>query len=165
MSAFEPPFDAIVDAPFGAVGIRIQNGAVSAIELRPAKPLLKPRRDPAAAAAARALETYFEDARAGVDVPVRLSGTAFQRRVWGALRRISAGECITYGELATRLGTSPRAVGGACRANPVPILIPCHRVVAAKGAGGFMGSTRGRAMDIKNWLLRHEREDNREPRG
>lgn len=156
MPEAKPSFDAVIDAPFGAVGIRMQDGAVAAIELRPKNARAKSPENPAARAAAGALEAYFGNPAAPVDVPVRLEGTPFQRRVWRALRTIPPGQPLTYGALAAKLGTSARAVGGACRANPVPILIPCHRVVAAKGAGGFMGATQGDAIDIKTWLLGHE---------
>ncbi len=107
--------------------------------------------------AGSALRRYLGNPRIRFDVPLALEGTAFQKRVWRALRDIPVGKTIGYGELARRLKTSARAVGGACRANPVPIVIPCHRVVAAGGEGGFMGRTRGRAMALKRWLLQHER--------
>ncbi|MGK0673659.1 MAG: methylated-DNA--[protein]-cysteine S-methyltransferase [Halothiobacillaceae bacterium] len=83
------------------------------------------------------------------------AGTPFQQRVWRALAEIPLGQTRTYGELATRLGTSPRAVGGALRANPIPIIIPCHRILAAQGLGGYAGaSEEGRRR--KAWLLAHE---------
>ncbi|MCP4042152.1 MAG: MGMT family protein, partial [Gammaproteobacteria bacterium] len=83
-------------------------------------------------------------------------GTDHQLRVWNALGEIPPGETMTYGELARHLGSGPRAVGNACRSNPVPIVVPCHRVVSATGLGGFMGDTAGEPMAIKSWLLRHE---------
>jgi methylated-DNA-[protein]-cysteine S-methyltransferase len=85
------------------------------------------------------------------------AGTPFQLRVWHALMAIPAGQPATYGALAKRLGTGARAVGQACGANPLPILIPCHRVVAASGLGGFMHSAAGTPLDVKTWLLAHER--------
>ena len=90
-------------------------------------------------------------------LPLETGGTDFQRRVWNALQRIPAGKVLSYGELARKLKTGPRAVGNACRANPIPVVIPCHRVVAANGKGGFMGKTGGKALAIKDWLLTHER--------
>ena len=78
------------------------------------------------------------------------------QRVWQALKQIPAGESICYGELAKQLGTSARAVGNACRANPLPIVVPCHRVVSASGLGGFMGQTQGAELTVKQWLLKHE---------
>jgi methylated-DNA-[protein]-cysteine S-methyltransferase len=103
-----------------------------------------------------ALRTYFADAGRVPAVDVVFNGTDFQNRVWSALRTIPAGQVVTYGALAERLGSGARAVGGACRRNPVPILVPCHRVVAANGLGGFSGDTSGRLVDIKRRLLVHE---------
>lgn len=102
------------------------------------------------------LNAYFTDTRFRFSFPLDLQGTPFQKRVWQALCRIPAGQTLTYGQLASRLGSSPRAVGNACRANPVPILVPCHRVIGKHGIGGYDGQTSGRRLDIKRWLLRHE---------
>lgn len=63
---------------------------------------------------------------------------------------------MRYGELAEKLASGPRAIAAACRTNPIPILIPCHRVVAKAGLGGYMGETEGEALSIKQWLLQHE---------
>jgi len=105
------------------------------------------------------LDAYFLDGSYRFDLPIELQGTLFQRRVWQALRGIEPGQIRTYGELARELGTSPRALGGACRANPCPIVIPCHRVLAADGLGGFAGDTSGRKLAVKRWLLEHEGVD------
>jgi methylated-DNA-[protein]-cysteine S-methyltransferase len=99
---------------------------------------------------------YFADGAFRFDLPLGLQGTDFQRQVWQLLRGIPAGATVTYGELAGQLGGSPRAVGGACRANPCPIVVPCHRVLAKDGPGGFAGGTGGRRLAVKLWLLRHE---------
>jgi methylated-DNA-[protein]-cysteine S-methyltransferase len=104
----------------------------------------------------RQLGAYFQDGGFRFSLPLSLSGTEFQQRVWRALCRIGPGEVRTYGEIARDLGTSPRAVGNACRRNPVPIVVPCHRVVAATGIGGYSGDTDGRKLDMKRWLLTHE---------
>jgi methylated-DNA-[protein]-cysteine S-methyltransferase len=105
------------------------------------------------------LARYFTNPRARFDVPLVLDGTPFQRLVWRALRRIPSGRVMTYGELARQLKTSARAVGNACRANPVPLFVPCHRVVAKGGEGGFMGRRGGPALGLKRWLLQHERNE------
>jgi len=100
------------------------------------------------------LQDYFDDPHAGFDLPLAPHGSAFQRRVWDALRAIPAGATRSYGELARLLGTSARAIGQANGANPIPILIPCHRVLAAGGAlGGYSG---GEGPPTKLWLLNHE---------
>lgn len=102
------------------------------------------------------LQRYFSHALVGALPALQPGGTPFQRRVWQRLRRIPCGQVMRYGELAQELGSSARAVAGACRANPIPILIPCHRVIAATGPGGYMGKTGGQTLAIKRWLLQHE---------
>lgn len=87
--------------------------------------------------ACRLLERYFDGQRVVFDLPLEPAGTAFERKVWMALSRIPWGETRTYGEIARHSGGSPRAVGQAVGRNPIPIIIPCHRVVAARGLGGF----------------------------
>lgn len=101
------------------------------------------------------LQDYFDGRRAGFDLPLAPAGTPFRQRVWEAMRRIPPGETRAYRELARELGSSARAVGQACGDNPIPILIPCHRVVAAKGAlGGYSG---GDGPDTKRYLIELER--------
>ena len=83
-------------------------------------------------------------------------GTPFQKAVWLELCKIPLGEIRTYGEIARKLNSSARAVGNACRKNPIQIIIPCHRVISAKGLGGYAGETDGKQINIKRWLLSHE---------
>jgi methylated-DNA-[protein]-cysteine S-methyltransferase len=103
----------------------------------------------------RALQAYFDgDLEALNEVETATGGTAFQREVWKALRTIPAGETISYGELAVRIGSksASRAVGAANGANPIPIVVPCHRVIGADGSlTGFGGG-----LEHKKWLLDHE---------
>jgi methylated-DNA-[protein]-cysteine S-methyltransferase len=138
------------------LGLVVEDGALVALDLLP--PATAPRVPSAglAAEAARQVAAYFADPRRGFDLPVAARGTPFQRRVWARIARIPAGGSATYGELAAEVGGGARAVGGACRANPVPIVVPCHRVLAAGGRGGYMGRTSGDALAIKEWLLAHE---------
>jgi len=90
-------------------------------------------------------------------VPLKLNGTKHQIDVWEAMRKIPAGKTMTYGELAEVIGSSPRAVGTACGQNPIPVIVPCHRIVAAHGGlGGFMGGKLENPLVIKQWLLKHE---------
>ena len=96
------------------------------------------------------LHAYLDGERTAFDLPFRPNGSAYQRRVWDALRAIPYGETRTYAELASEAGGSARSVGGANRRNPLPILIPCHRVVAAGGVGGYSG---GDGLDTKRYLL------------
>jgi len=102
------------------------------------------------------LHHYFKNPAFKFDLPLQLNVTSFQKKVLEALQKIPAGKTKTYGELAKELKTSARAIGQACRRNPIPIVIPCHRVVSQKDLGGFAGKRRGRLMDIKKWLLEYE---------
>jgi len=102
------------------------------------------------------IRDYCKSSKNALDVPVQLEGTDFQKKVWQALQKIPVGQVKTYGELAAELNTSPRAIGNACRKNPVPFIIPCHRVVSKVGIGGFSGETEGEYLSIKRKLLRHE---------
>ena len=100
------------------------------------------------------LEAYFAGELAVFDLPLAPAGSPFQHRVWTEMSRISYGRTCTYGALARRVGGVARAVGQACGANPIPIIIPCHRVVAGGGRlGGFSG---GRGTASKRALLTHE---------
>lgn len=149
-------FQAAWEAPFGWVSIAMERGAVCRIKMSQRKPGLTAGEHVPAEKVCAALQRWFSGADWPRDIPVNPSGTAFQKRVWQALQKIPSGETRTYGELAKQLGSSPRAIGGACRRNPIPLLIPCHRVVATNGAGGFAGQTDGHWMYIKHWLLSHE---------
>ncbi len=151
-------YDAVIAAPFGRVGFMLDGDALADISfLDKGTPLLPPRAA-RARKVARVLRSYFSNPRYSFHIPLKLSGTAFQQRVWRALRRIPAGRTLSYGVLARKLDTSARAVGNACRANPIPIVIPCHRVVASNGLGGFMGKRSGSPLNLKHWLLEHERK-------
>jgi methylated-DNA-[protein]-cysteine S-methyltransferase len=107
-------------------------------------------------AAARQLSEYFAGRRRAFDVPVRLTGTSFQRAVWKELAALAWGEVASYGTIGIATGrpTAGRAVGGAVGANPVPILVPCHRVLASDGR--ITGYSGGNGIPTKVWLLDHE---------
>lgn len=95
---------------------------------------------PLLAEAARQIAAYFAETLTEFDLPLAPEGSDHQKRVWQAMNEIPYGETLTYGELARRAQSVARAVGGACGANPIPVILPCHRVVAANGgAGGFSG--------------------------
>lgn len=105
------------------------------------------------------LRAYCRDPDHRFDLPLHDAGTEFQRRVWQLLRDIPRGRVLRYGEAAQQLGSAARAVGQACRANPFPPLVPCHRIVAAGGLGGFAGAAADpddERLHVKRWLLRHE---------
>lgn len=135
-------------SPVGALIVEERDGAIVRIgwdcaSRGAATPLLRE--------AARQLEAYFNGALTEFDLPLDPAGSPFQKRVWAAMAEIPYGETATYGSLARRLKTSARPVGGACRANPLPIVVPCHRVVAAGGtAGGYSGKG---GLSTKSLLL------------
>ena len=153
-------YAAVVPAPVGLLGVRMRAGQLLAIDFAPRVTSVDRAPDGNLREVLDQLFHYFEDPAWRFDLPLAVQGTPFQRRVWQALGRIPSGTTRSYGELAVALGSSARAVGGACRRNPVPVVVPCHRVIAAGGAaGGFMGQRDGEAVAIKTWLLNHERGD------
>lgn len=148
-------YDAVLRVPFGALGI-VAGETLAAIDfLRRGFPE-RPPRTPLTREVCAQLTAYLSDPRFDFDLPLASAGSAHQQRVWRALRRIPPGRTLSYGELAARLQSGARAVGGACRANPVPVVIPCHRVVAQADIGGFLGGTSPARLSIKRWLLAHE---------
>ncbi|RRQ22686.1 methylated-DNA--[protein]-cysteine S-methyltransferase [Thiohalobacter thiocyanaticus] len=151
-------YAAVCRSPVGCLGIRLDaRGRPCAIDSLPDTTAAAPPRPGAAADVLHALEAYFSDPAAALPVlDLAPAGTVFQQRVWRALQAIPCGAVLTYGELAAELGSAPRAVGQACRRNPVPVLVPCHRVVARSGIGGYAGATAGPRLAMKQWLLAHE---------
>jgi len=156
MNAASRHFDVVLPAPFGMVGIRTSAGAISEITYLPEATHAVAPKNALADRAALQIERYLLDARYRFDLPLSVGGTAYQRRVWEALIAIPVGELLTYGRMARLLRSSARAVGQACGANRLPIVIPCHRVVSASGIGGFAHHTDGYFIAIKKWLLAHE---------
>lgn len=149
-------YQAVVAAPGFALGVRCRDDEVTAIEFLEPQPEQAPTTH-LAAEAVRQLHAYLADPAFQFGLPLRPSGTTFQRRVWGEIAAIPAGVTLTYGEVAKNLRNAPRAVGQACGANPFPLVVPCHRVVASGGGlGGFARHGGGFLLDIKRWLLQHE---------
>ncbi|HZQ60190.1 MAG TPA: methylated-DNA--[protein]-cysteine S-methyltransferase [Casimicrobiaceae bacterium] len=153
----EPSFDATVLAPFAMLGIRTDKGCVTGIEYLPRSHREMAAANRVAERAVRELERYLEDPEFAFTLPLDARGSAFRRRVWDAISAIPVGQSRTYGELARVVHSAPRAVGGACGANPIALVIPCHRVVGSRGVlGGFMNASSGDPLAIKRWLLAHE---------
>ncbi len=100
------------------------------------------------------LNTYFSDPHHRFQLPLKPQGSAYQQKVWNALLVIPVGRTLTYGELALKLQSSPRAIGQACKRNPLALFVPCHRVVGKNDLGGYMGSPQ--ALSYKESLLAHE---------
>lgn len=150
-------YEHVVATPIGWLGIRTDGVALTGVDILEAKPALAGEPGPAALRVGEALGRYFAGDPAALDgLAVAPVGTAFQQRVWASLLRIPAGRTVSYGDLARELGTGARAVGGACRSNPIPVVVPCHRVVAAHGLGGYSGERAGDWLGKKRWLLAHE---------
>lgn len=141
----------IYDSPVGRLVVTETEGAITAITWIKGKAETAPPATPLLARAKAALDGYFSGKIKAFDLPLRPEVTPFQGRVLRVLSEIPYGKTRTYGEIAGWLGSAPRAVGGACGANPIPIFIPCHRVIAADGRlGGFSG---GVGSDTKERLL------------
>lgn len=149
-------YQAKLRAPFGVLGIRCDDAALTGIDfLSPAASLLAPRNALAREACAQ-LAGYLSDPDFRFDLPLASGGTPHQQKVWRAMRAIPRGQVKSYGEVAAALGSSALAVGQACGANPLPVVIPCHRIVAASGLGGFAHRRGGWLLEVKRWLLTHE---------
>jgi methylated-DNA-[protein]-cysteine S-methyltransferase len=149
-------FAAVIAFPRMRVGLRVEGDALTGITYLPPETALKAPEGRLAERAARQIERYRDDPDVVFDLPLAVEGTAFQRDVWRQISEIPRGRTRTYGELARRLGGEARAVGQACGDNPFPIVVPCHRVVAADGLGGFSHHVDGYLMEAKKWLLKHE---------
>lgn len=143
-------------SPIGKIGLFVENEKLTQLTLLPDNAECTYPQDSISSQIVAELRIYFKRAKHLFNVDVWLSGTRFQQNVWHALKAIPIGQTITYGTLAKQLHVSPRAIGQACKYNPIPIIIPCHRVIAANGLGGYSGKCHGKMMKVKKWLLRHE---------
>ena len=153
-------YDVVVEFPKMKVGVATREDRVVEIRYLPLSSANVSAKNPLAESAARQLERYREDPDTRFDLPLLIEGTPLQRRVWDAMCAIPRGETRTYGAIAQQLGETDykkvRAIGQACGDNRLPIVIPCHRVVAANGLGGFAHTTDGYLIEAKRWLLLHE---------
>lgn len=140
-----------IDSPVGRLALEAEGDALSGVRWTSAADRAVGKPSPILREAARQLERYFSGKLKRFDVPLARHGTEFQRRVWAMMRDIPYGETATYGGMAMALGSGPRAVGMACGRNPLPIVVPCHRVLGSGGsAGGYSG---GRGLPTKRQLL------------
>jgi methylated-DNA-[protein]-cysteine S-methyltransferase len=149
-------FDVIVEFPKMKVGVATRDERVVELRFLPPSTPAKGPSTPLAAAVTAQLERYREDPDAKFDLPLAIEGSTLQRAVWDAMCAIPRGKTRTYGELAREIGADARAIGQACGDNRLPIVIPCHRIVAADGLGGFGHATGGYLLEVKRWLLAHE---------
>jgi methylated-DNA-[protein]-cysteine S-methyltransferase len=152
-------YQAVIATPLFALGLRCNADEIVAIDYLPRRAERLPT-TPLAAEAVRQIRAYLADPRHIFTLPLQACGTPFQRRVREAIAAIPSGATMSYGMLAKAIHSAPRAVGGACGANPFPLVVPCHRVIAADGGLGGFGRNResdgGFLLDIKRWLLAHE---------
>lgn len=160
MSNLSDTWAAVIAFPAMHVGIRVSGEALIAITYLPRSTPLRAPQDALSERAVRQIERYRGDPDAPFDLPLAHTGSALQRAVWAQISSIPRGRTRTYGELSAAIGVetggNPRVVGQACGDNPFPIVVPCHRVVAANGLGGFSHQTSGFLIEAKTWLLRHE---------
>lgn len=153
MKVEDNKFDALFKCPFGGIGIRMLGSCLASVDFIYEEIADEYCLSVEAGHVSKEIQTYFTNPHQPFSINLAISGTSFQTKVWQQLQLIPAGQTKTYGEIANELGSSARAVGNACRNNPVPLVIPCHRVVAKNGLGGFSGATSGSKVNVKQWLL------------
>ncbi len=149
-------YAAVYNSPTGLLGIQTHQDKLTHINWLADEQAYSVDERTDSNAIINALDMYFTEGKWDKKVCIKIKATDFQKMVWQALKNIPCGETRTYGELAKELSTSSRAIGQACRTNPVPIFIPCHRVVAKDHIGGFMG--KANKLHIKEWLIEHEKQ-------
>ena len=143
----------LLHTPIGWLNILADESAVTAIEFD-ADPAAEQQPNAVSRLCCRQLAAYFRGDNKEFDVPLKMAGTDFQRRVWQALNQVPYGETCSYADIANRIGNpkAVRAVGAANGKNPIPIIVPCHRVIGSSGKlTGYAGG-----LDRKVWLLEHE---------
>jgi methylated-DNA-[protein]-cysteine S-methyltransferase len=146
---------ALIDSPIGRLILESEDNALISLGWMTADRVgSQPQPEPVLADATRQLKAYFARRLTRFELPLRPRGSGFQQRVWGAIAAIPFGHTRAYGDLARVVGSAPRAVGQACGRNPIPIIIPCHRVVGA--AGSLTGYSGADGVTTKQFLLRLE---------
>lgn len=152
-------YAAIINSPIGHLGIQTneQNSFITSINFLTKNIPLKSSSIPLINKTIIELENYFSNPHFIFTIPLHADGTELQKKIWHLMQKIPVGQTLSYSEIADKLNTSPRVVGNACRANPIPILIPCHRIVAKNHIGGFAGAIKGELINMKTWLLTHEK--------
>lgn len=140
-----------INSPLGTLTLREANGCLSSLDWGDTG---ETDHTDLLDRAADQINRYFEDGRAAFDLPTAPAGTAFQKSVWDQIAAIPSGQTLTYGDIAKKLGTAARAVGTACGRNPVPIIVPCHRVMGANQQ--LTGYTGADGIETKKFLLVHE---------
>jgi len=149
-------YTTIISSPIGKLGIQIHEDKLARIAFLPENTPEFATQNAYAHHVIQQLNAYFNNPRHSFDITITRKGTTFQTNVWNALEKIPSGKTFFYSEFATQLETGPRAIGSACRTNPTPVVVPCHRIIAKQTIGGFAGEISGDFIQIKQWLLQHE---------
>jgi methylated-DNA-[protein]-cysteine S-methyltransferase len=150
-------FYSVISSSIGHLGLAERNEHLVLVEFLPPSVPLQAPISPLLQDAVHQLAAYFQDPFFVFNLPWALSVSEHQQKVLAEIAAIPVGQLKTYADLSKQIHSSPRAVGGACGRNPLPLLIPCHRVVAANGLGGFNAGRNGVDwLPIKRWLLSHE---------
>jgi methylated-DNA-[protein]-cysteine S-methyltransferase len=150
-------YQAIIETPIGKLGIQSNEAYLYRIDFLPKTAPLKSADTFAAQLTCEQLLNYFQNPFWVFELPCELSITPFQRRILDELCLIPPGKTLSYSDIAKKARTGPRPVGMVCRTNPIPIVIPCHRVTAKHHIGGYGGTVDGPAIAMKKWLLQHEK--------
>ncbi len=150
-------YQAKLATPFAVLGIRTNGDWLTDIEYLPPDTPPLVFQNELAKEVCKQLQAYLVSPGFVFDLSLHISGTNHQRRVWQSIKTIPSGSTSSYADIAVKLCSAPRAVGQACGANRLPIVIPCHRIISRNGEiGGFMNASNGFPLDVKRWLLHHE---------
>lgn len=145
-------YKAIIQTPIGKLGISTSGQLLTRLDFLADDTVLMASHEGIIDSIVNQLNQYFQCPSFQFNIPYQLQGSPFQNRVWQTLSKLPLQKTVSYGTLAKKLKTGARAIGNACRANPLPIVIPCHRVIAQGNLGGY----KGKKISIKKWLLTHE---------
>ena len=149
-------YTAIIKLPFSTLGVFTHNEMLQAIDFLADDIHAMPAQDNISREVISQLEAYCQGDRFCFDLPMTMAKTKYQQHVREALLNIPAGKTLSYAGLAKQIGSGARAVAMACRHNPLPVVVPCHRIVAKNSMGGYAGATSGKPVETKRWLLEHE---------
>ena len=149
-------FQYVLPSPVGRLGLKLSTKGVRQISYISDNTPLNIPQGGLALEVFQQLDDYFELRRTEFSLPLDIEGTPYQQKVWRAVSAIPYGKYKAYGDIAKKIRSGPRAVGNACRHNPIPIIIPCHRVTKKNSVGGYCGSTQAAKVQQKDWLLQHE---------
>jgi len=149
-------YHALIPTPFATLGLKTRNQTLQELDFIFEELSSPMYQNEFTEYVGDEVQQYLADARHPLSLNLTLNGTKFQRSVWRQMQLIPSGECLSYSDVALKLKSGARAVGNACRRNPIPLIVPCHRIIAKNGLGGFAGDRTGELVEVKRWLLNHE---------